>query len=44
MARIQIDEAEFGTLVSDFKRYRLMFRIIFVWLIFDTLMHFDLLS
>jgi len=41
MARINIDEEELGTLVSDFKRYRLMFRMLFGYLIFDMLLHFD---
>ena len=31
-------------LESEFKRYRLMFRILFCYLIFDVLLHFNLLA
>ena len=31
-------------ITSDFKTYRLMFRILFAYLIFDVFIHFDLLS
>ena len=33
-----------SNLESDFKRYRLMFRILFCYLIFDVLIHFNLLA
>ena len=40
--RVNIRELE--ELKADFKRYRLMFRIIFGYLIYDLIIHFDLLS
>jgi hypothetical protein len=41
---IRIDERKLVDLQSEFKRYRLMFRILFGYLIFDVLVHFDFLN
>ena len=40
----RINKDELVEMTSDFRRYRLMFRILFAYLLFDVLIHFDLLS
>ena len=40
----RINKDELVEMTSDFRRYRLMFRILFTYLLFDVLIHFDLLS
>ena len=41
---VYMNKDQLVEITSDFKRYRLMFRILFAYLIFDVLLHFDLLS
>ena len=40
----RINKDQLVEITSDFRRYRLMFRILFAYLIFDVFIHFDLLS
>ena len=41
---VHINKEELIKLTDDVHRYRLMFRILFAYLIFDVLIHFDLLT
>jgi hypothetical protein len=41
---VYMNKDQLVEITSDFKRYRLMFRILFAYLIFDVFIHFDLLS
>ena len=41
---VHINKTQLAELTDDFYRYRLMFRILFGYLIFDVLNHFNLLS
>ena len=41
---VNINKEQLVEMTSDFRRYRLMFRILFTYLLFDVLIHFDLLS
>ena len=40
---VNINKDQLVEMTSDFRRYRLMFRILFAYLLFDVLIHFDLL-
>ena len=41
---VRIDKRQLSEMTEDFKRYQLMFRILFAYLILDVLIHFDLLT
>jgi hypothetical protein len=41
---VNITKIQLSELTSEFYRYRLMFRILFCYLIFDVLNHFNFLS
>jgi len=41
---VHINKEDLATLTADVVRYRFMFRLLFAYLLFDVLIHFDLLS
>jgi len=41
---VNVNKEQLAELNKDFYRYRLMFRILFCYLIFDVLNHFNFLS
>jgi len=40
---VRINKEQLAEMSADLKRYQLMFRILFAYLILDVLIHFDLL-
>ncbi len=41
---VHVNKKELATLTNDVARYRFMFRLLFAYLLFDVLIHFDLLT